>query len=363
MRVLRSLAKENIIPPEKSMKDFHVYYRNYKNFSKKIGFVKESEGDGTRLEVTPIGERFLTGAEKSWPEIFEHQLIKLRFSNPFFGKAYKGFSLHPYLFTLRLLSALGEKYLTTHELALRVSLSKKESEIRVVGDWLNNYRDLSGTEKKNINQELNMNRIYSARMTLLLFALTPALSFSGNSLVVNDQDRIRLILAKTTPALSVREYTSLEEWLKYYTNFADIIWPLLTKPSKQAQTAFNKYVHREEGSLHKKIKAHVITNIEKYFGPGSKLIAEEYVYETNDRANLLIESGREGPLTTIEVETIVRKNDLPGLLQAIKYKYMLAVQRGLEFEDVDTYLIAKEIHPFIKKLAKRYGVKTLEVEV
>jgi len=360
--ILRSLSKEGIIPPKKTVKDYHVYYRNYKNFSEKIGFLVKTPNEEKPIGLTPVGTYFIAAGPRIWPEIFEHQLLKLRFYNPMCGNKYRGFSLYPYLFTLRLLSRLEEKYLTVDEFALRVSLAKRENELKRVTAWAEKYRGLNEKEVKSVRGGLNLNRFYSARMTLLLFALTPGLGFYGKSLVVNDADRIRLLLTKTSRDVPVN-YDNVNEWLDYFTNFDNYLWPVVSGVSAKAKRVYRNYISREEGPVHRAIKRHLIENVEKYFGKGATLLEEEYEYETNDRANLVIKGGPHNVLTTVEVETMVRENDLPGLLQAIKYKYMLAVQQRIAFEDVGTYLVAKKVHPSIKKLASEYGVKTIEIDI
>jgi len=53
--------------------------------------------------------------------------------------------------------------------------------------------------------------------------------------------------------------------------------------------------------------------------------------------------------------------DLPGLLQAVKYKHMLAVIHRLEFAEVRGLLVARSIDSLMKARAKQNGIEWREV--
>lgn len=84
------------------------------------------------------------------------------------------------------------------------------------------------------------------------------------------------------------------------------------------------------------------------------------MFASGDAANLVL-TMPDGRYITVEVEVDVGSADLPGLLQAIKYRYMFPVQEQLPLDNVQGYLVAKRIAPEIKELCQRYGVNWIEV--
>lgn len=125
---------------------------------------------------------------------------------------------------------------------------------------------------------------------------------------------------------------------------------------------YRRYERREESPEHKEGKKYLIGNAEKFFGKGTGLFGEEYLFSTNDRADLVF-SQPTGDYIAVEVEVEVGEDELAGLLQAIKYKYMFAVEGGLSFDQVKGVLAAKSIHPRIKDLCKKYGIRSIELEL
>lgn len=116
----------------------------------------------------------------------------------------------------------------------------------------------------------------------------------------------------------------------------------------------------KEGKEHKLLKKYLADHPET-LERGLKFECEEYPFITGDRVDLLF-SDAFGKLVVIEVEPKVEKDQLVGLLQAVKYKYMLAVRVKKNFHYVRAFLVAKIIHSSVKRLAKRYGVTTKEIK-
>jgi len=259
------------------------------------------------------------------------------------------------------MAAINDKYLSPHELALRISLAKEEAELESVISWLTAYRGLNPADRRIINTAVDKNHIFAARMTLLLFGVTPSFSFGNGLLVVNDIERVKLILNRAAPYIKTKVYETKDGWLDYFTRFDINIWPILSPSSEKGKKNYRAYERREESPLHRRIKQELIANVENYFGAGWRLWDEEFVYETNDRANLIAVDDSKTTYAAIEVETIVKEGDIVGLLQAVKYKYMLAVKLQIEFSAIRGVLAARKISPSVKNLANRYGIETLEI--
>lgn len=339
--------------------DYHVHYRNRRNFAKKLGLIKLSEHG--RVTLTEVGNAFAQSKEVRWPQILEHQLIKWQFSNPALPSTYDSFQIFPYIFVLSVLSEVQGNYITLDECTLRVTLAKSQDEKDEVIEWINDFRSLSDTDKEIAHAQIDLERNYAARMITLLFGYTPALSFTANTLSIRDPDRIGLVLGRAWPRLSFKTYTT-NQWDEYFGKFINTFWPLIPREKlmSRRKKAHKRYIRRESSGEHAKLKRYIIENAEALFGSGTQLVQEEYYFPSSDRANLVFRLPDRKWLT-IEVEVIVPENDIVGLLQAIKYKYMLAVQERVTNNQVRTGLIAHSIHQTVKELCSKYGVKVYEI--
>lgn len=360
MEVLIMLEDEDITPVWEDQEDFHAHFRNRVNFAKKMGFAVT--GVERPLALTPIGEYFLNSSPEHWPEIFEHQLVRLQFTNPTMPSRYDPFRLFPYIFTISVLLDVGGNSITLEEFLLRVIVSQTQDEKQQVLDWIEDFRALPETERASAQAIIDLKHNYAARMILLLFAYTPALEFIGDVLRVKDRDRARYILAKCWPHLIFTSYPDLESWATKFGNFDSTFWPLLLPAVKMRREKHQHYVKREESNMHKEIKRYVIENAEALFGKGVSLFEEEYLYASGDSANLVFCVPPDKYLT-IEVEVDVGKDEIAGLLQAIKYKYMFAVQEKLSIEQVKGVLITRSLDPSIKALCSKYGIDYMEISL
>jgi len=86
----------------------------------------------------------------------------------------------------------------------------------------------------------------------------------------------------------------------------------------------------------------------------------EYPFCTGDQADVVLEDAY-GRVIGVEVEVSVDKQDLAGLLQAIKYRYMLEVEQKREMGDSRALLVAYEISEDVKRLCDKYNVEFAEV--
>ena len=112
--------------------------------------------------------------------------------------------------------------------------------------------------------------------------------------------------------------------------------------------------------MHKTVKRYLIENAEALFGKGANLFEEEYSYASGDSANLVFHLPPD-KYVAVEVEVDVGKDDIAGLLQAIKYKYMFAVQERLLIDKVEGMLVARSLHPSVKAWCSQYGIDYKEV--
>jgi len=358
IKILESLRSKGFLPDTLDQaEDYHVHYRNRINFAKKLGFIKPS---GRAL--TNVGGFFAKAPETRWPEIFEHQLIKWQFTNPTLPKDYDVFRLFPYIFTLSVISEVEGNFITLDEFVLRVSLSQNQAEKDEVIEWISNFRSLSDTDRETMRSQINLVRQYAGRMLTLLFGYTPSLGFHDNILTISDLDRIAFVLGRAQPHLTLRTYTP-NAWDKYFGSFDSTFWPLIPRARviKQRKRQYKRYVKREGSSEHSALKRYVIDNAEALFGSGTKLFQEEYYFPSSDKANLAFILP-DGKWLTVEVEVDVPPNDIVGLLQAIKYKYMCAVQERLKFDQIRTALVAHSVDQTIKDMCSIYDVEVYEVE-
>ena len=86
----------------------------------------------------------------------------------------------------------------------------------------------------------------------------------------------------------------------------------------------------------------------------------EYEFPTNDRADIVLVD-QHNRIIGVEVEPSVDNIDLVGLLQAIKYQYMLECFTDREPGDSRGILIAHSISNQIKEICLRYGIEYCEI--
>lgn len=117
----------------------------------------------------------------------------------------------------------------------------------------------------------------------------------------------------------------------------------------------------EESEDHKRLKEYVAASAEDVFQEERiKYIDTEYIFPTNDKADILLED-KYGRIIGVEVEISVDKDNISGILQAIKYRYMAEVVRDKSPGDSRAVLIAYEISNDIFELCKSYNVECIKV--
>lgn len=115
--------------------------------------------------------------------------------------------------------------------------------------------------------------------------------------------------------------------------------------------------HGEESEDHKRLKEYVAANAEDVFQEeGIKYIDTEYIFPTNDKADILLED-KYGRIIGVEVEISVDEDNISGILQAIKYRYMAEVVRDKSPGDSRSVLVAFDISNEAQNLCKKYNVE------
>jgi hypothetical protein len=129
------------------------------------------------------------------------------------------------------------------------------------------------------------------------------------------------------------------------------------------RTQFNWHPHdqRGESRAHRELKEFVASDPARILGEdGLITYGTEYGFPSNDRADIVFEDKR-GRIIGAEIELNVISNPA-GILQAIKYRYMLALTENRENSETRAFLIANLISDEMKDICDRYGVEWFEIQ-
>jgi hypothetical protein len=91
-----------------------------------------------------------------------------------------------------------------------------------------------------------------------------------------------------------------------------------------------------------------------------RTIAVEYEFPCGDRADVVLTDNMNRPMG-VEVEVEQDDTELAGLLQAIKYRHMLAVMHVRPFHETRALLVAHRLSGKIKDLCHKYQVQPVEI--
>lgn len=117
-----------------------------------------------------------------------------------------------------------------------------------------------------------------------------------------------------------------------------------------------------EGPVHKKLKQKVAADPAGMLREeGLTLIQMEYPFPTGDRADVVLRDS-ENRYVAVEIETAVDITDLSGVLQAIKYSRMYAIECRRRFEEVRAFLVAHQISDSVKDLCCQYDIETFVID-
>lgn len=118
----------------------------------------------------------------------------------------------------------------------------------------------------------------------------------------------------------------------------------------------------EESDLHRSIKEVIANDPAGVLRePGLRTIKMEYPFPSADKADVLLEDGQ-GRVVGLEVELAVGDNDLAGILQAIKYRFMGALMEGRRYSDSRSILVATSISAKAREYCQAYEVEWVEIE-
>jgi hypothetical protein len=117
-----------------------------------------------------------------------------------------------------------------------------------------------------------------------------------------------------------------------------------------------------ESFEHRSLKEYVATHPNQVFGEsGLSLVRVEYPFVTGDRADIAMKD-KLGRLIGIEIELAQLDGEHDGVLQAIKYRHMLALMFGVRFSESRSFLVAHRISPSVRKLCTEYSVECFIVD-
>lgn len=112
-----------------------------------------------------------------------------------------------------------------------------------------------------------------------------------------------------------------------------------------------------ESDAHKFLKHYVAANPSRALGErGLKTLAVEFPFDSHDRADIVLED-HAGRIIGLEIEVVVDPTDVSGILQAIKYRHMLAFVHERKFEETRSFLVAYTITEKLKEICRLYRVE------
>lgn len=107
-----------------------------------------------------------------------------------------------------------------------------------------------------------------------------------------------------------------------------------------------------ESKAHRRLKDFVASVPSLALGEeGLRTIQKEFPFPTGDRADVVLED-HVGKLLGVEIEVDVDGSRPEGILQAIKYRFMLAAMHGKPFSDTRSVLVAYAISPEAARICR-----------
>lgn len=156
--------------------------------------------------------------------------------------------------------------------------------------------------------------------------------------------------------LSESEYNELFDVFKKHPRKIDIV----RKAKKKGGWGSRDEVGESEE--HRDFKEYVASNPSDILGEqGLETVKIEYWFPSGDRADIVFRDA-DGNIIGAEIEINVDSTQLVGVLQAIKYRYMLALMEERKNFETRAFLIAKSISKDVINLCKKYEVECFVVE-
>ena len=117
-----------------------------------------------------------------------------------------------------------------------------------------------------------------------------------------------------------------------------------------------------ESEAHRRLKEFVAANPERILSdPGAEWVGTEVSFPTGDRADCVLRDS-ENRIVGVEIELHVGDEDLAGVLQAIKYRFMLEVTTKRTHGDSRAVLVAHSISKRMRARCARYDVECVVVD-
>jgi len=132
-------------------------------------------------------------------------------------------------------------------------------------------------------------------------------------------------------------------------------------PGEQEKTsrARQRYEVGEDSKVHRQLEK-VLRQHPETIEQGLQFVRAEYPFPTGDEIDVLLKDST-GRFVTVEIEPVVGKGDIVGLLQALKYRCMFAALHNLDDGRVRGLLVATRIHNSIRRQCCKYGIEAKEV--
>ncbi|MFC2021636.1 hypothetical protein ACFLTR_00250 [Chloroflexota bacterium] len=117
-----------------------------------------------------------------------------------------------------------------------------------------------------------------------------------------------------------------------------------------------------ESEEHRRLKEYVASNPSIILGEqGLETVEVEYGFPCGDRADIVLKDV-DGNIIGAEIEIDVDNTQLAGVLQAIKYRYMLALMEERKNFETRAFLIAKSVSKDMVDLCEKYEVECFIVD-
>lgn len=158
--------------------------------------------------------------------------------------------------------------------------------------------------------------------------------------------------------LKEQEYLSLVELFK--KNHRSI--PAIKNALKDARVGTAKPGEAIESEDHRLLKEYIAASPSKVLGEnGLKTLHVEFLFPTADKADIVLED-QEGRIIGLEVEVSAEPKRIEGILQAIKYRFMLALVKEKKYNETRAFLVAYSLSDEIKEICKTYEVEYFTVD-
>lgn len=190
-------------------------------------------------------------------------------------------------------------------------------------------------------------------------ALTKTVSTNG----FVDRETVNKVLGYKTK-YSLRAFEDKKSGLKKISEqqFNDLLSAFSSK-SQLKERAYKPVGNRKggESKAHLDLKNRVAEDPSLVLNEeGLSTYRVEYPFPSGDRADIVLRD-RFNRVIGVEVELRQDESRFEGVLQAIKYRFMLAYMFNIDFLNTRAMLVAHEISEELKKSCDKYNVEYFEV--